>query len=79
MAWLNQEQSLLEAICPQAVRPGAGVPLAADRFPPDFFSLLPLLSFPSRLLGSIALCDRSFSCILFEPYLVPEGFSPSGA
>ncbi len=74
LVWLKEEQSLVQAIFPQAARPIAGVLLAADLFPPGFSSLLPLFSFPCRLLRSIALGDQSFSCALFEPYppQVPE-------
>ena len=74
LAWLKEEESLVQGIFPQAARPIAGVVLVADLFPPGFPSLLPLFSFPCRLFRSIALGDQSFSCLLFEPYppQVPE-------
>jgi hypothetical protein len=68
LAWLKEEEPLVQAIFPQAARPFAGILLAADLFPPDFAFLLPLFSFPCRLFRSIALGDQSFPCLLFEPY-----------
>jgi len=68
LAWLKEEESLVQAILPQAARPMAGVLLAADLFPPGFPSLLPLFSFPCRLIRLIALGDQSFSRLLFEPF-----------
>jgi hypothetical protein len=68
LAWLKEEESLVQAIFPQAARAKAGVLLAADLIPPGFPALLPHFSFPCRLFRSIALGDRSFSRLLFEPY-----------
>ena len=68
LAWLRKEGSLLQAIIPQAARPVSGVLIAADLFPPDFASLLPLFSFPCRLFRSIALAGQPFPWLLFEPY-----------
>lgn len=68
LAWLKAEESLVQAIFPQAARPVAGIVLAADLFPPGFSSLLPLFSFPCRFFRSIALGGQSSPCLLFEPY-----------
>jgi len=68
LAWLKKEESLLQAIFPQVARPFSGVLLAADLFPPDFASLLPLFSFPCRLFRSIAVTGQAFPWLLFEPY-----------
>ncbi len=81
LAWLKEEESLVQAIFPQAARPFAGAILAADLFPPGFSSLLPFLSFRCRLFRSIALGDQSFPCVLFEPYppqVAEEKTGPEG-
>ena len=68
LAWLKEEESLVQMIFPQAARPLAGVILTAEFFPPAFSSLLPLFSVPCRLFRTIALGDQSSQYVLFEPY-----------
>jgi hypothetical protein len=68
LAWLKEEESMVQAIFPQATRPSAGIILTADLFPPGFSSLLRFFAFPCRLFRSIALSDQPLPCLLFEPY-----------
>jgi len=68
LAWLKGEESLVQAVFPQATRSFAGVILVADLFPPDFVSVLPYFSFPCRCFRWIALGDQPFPSLLFESY-----------